>query len=449
MTTREIIYSGHTILGAVFTLSAWKIFAIASAAACVCLVFTSWILGLHSIPITAGHNEGFLYTYNWSIMYTLVIPLLLAMAVAVSERMKNCVVKLCDDGRITSKEPGAPSYPEALSEHLRSKAKKLVISTAIIAIFVTLLDTSDLWIGFIGDQVPASRNPGWDTAFNARNWGSEYDTPDFFSYQQNPPSRTQNFFFDAIAYLFQGTAFFLGLFWIGKFTLYLLTFARLMGGNDSSYQFNPLTHDLDSRMGLKPMGGLFNSFLGITLVLVIYAFFHRLYLIDTGRKKPFGDYLSTTFWNIIQPKDSPFQEPLNHFAEIFKADSWGFDGLDISAFITIFFMTVPMVVICFLPLWKIRSVVNKRRGEELERLQKVYEEAMKKGKFDRVQLVKHSKESLENANIWPNGNATAKGYLTLIFALGAGALAPPLLAIILVLSFSDRVAKFFKLIFKG
>ena len=111
-------------------------------------------------------------------------------------------------------------------------------------------------------------------------------------------------------------------------------------------------------------------------------------------------------------------------------------------------MTIPIIVISFLPLWKIRTLVDKRRGEELTRLQKEYEEALSSQNYDRVQLVEYEKQCLEKANIWPNGNLRAKRYLTIILALAAGALAPPLLAIVLAANLSEGLAKYFKLIFQ-
>jgi len=448
MTTRKMIFSGQPILGALFTLPGWQIFVSVSALACLLLLLPAWLLRLHSIP-TAQGNLGFYTSYHWSLMYTLVLPLLLAMTVAVSERMKNCVVELIENGRITTgSNSDAPGYAEALALFLQSRAKQLVVVAFVVTVLMMSLDTHDLWSGYFTGVVPASRNPEWDTAFNAPNWGVEYHNPEFLAYLQTPPSKAGNFLFDVVAYLFQGTAYFLGLFWIGKFTLYLVAFARLIGGQDASYQFNPLTNDLDLRMGLKPMGRLFDNFLAITLVLVGYAFYHRLHLIDTGSNQPFGTYLATTFKNILYPP--PDDAPLffRYLKQIFKASSWGLEGLDVSAFVTIFLTIIPIVVICFLPLWKIRAFVDKRRCDELKRLQKEYEEALKARNFDRVQLVEYEKQCLEKANIWPNGNVRAKRYLTIILALAAGAIAPPLLALVLVVNLSGGLAKYFKLIFQ-
>ncbi|MBV9925670.1 MAG: hypothetical protein JOZ96_11685 [Acidobacteria bacterium] len=443
-----MLYSSHSVLGVLFTSPPWKVFLYASAAACLLLLLPAWLLHLHSIPTTSD-NLGFFYTYHWSVVYPIIIPLLLAMAVAVSERMNSCVVQLIKDGRITTRpDRNEPSYAEALSRYLQARAKKLVIIAFVITVIVTLADTYDLWIGFIADHVPSSRNPGWDTAFNAQNWGGAYQVQNFSPGDHYLRFKLGNLFFDVIAYLFQGTAFFLGLFWVGKFTLYLMAFARLIGGEDASYQFNPLTSDLDFCMGLKPMGVLFNNFLSITVVLTGLAFLKRLYLIDSGRGQPFGMYLQTSFWNIIQPsKDNPLPFPFNHFTEFFRSGCWGIDGLDVSALIAVVFMTVPIVVICFLPLWQIRTLVDKRRSEELDRLQAEHAEALRLRNYDRVQLVQYEKQCLEKANIWPNGNARAKRYLTIIFALAAGAFAPPLLAIVLAGSFSDGLVKYFKLIF--
>jgi hypothetical protein len=447
-----MLFSGQPILGALFTLPAWQIFAGVSASACLLLLLPAWLLRLHSIP-TAKGNLGFFSSYHWSVMYTVVLPLLLAMTVAVSERMKNCVIELIENGRITTHaDADAPDYAEAISLFLRSRAKQLVVGALAVTVLMMLLDTHDLWVGYVTGVVPASRNPEWDTAFNARNWSADYHNADFLAYLQTPPRVFGNFLFDVVAYIFQGAAYFLGLFWIGKFTLYLVAFARLIGGHDSSYQFNPLTNDLDLRMGLKPMGRLFDNFLAITLVLVGYAFYHRLHLIDTGSTppQPFGTYLATTFKNIVYPPlaDAAAPMPFRYLKQIFKTSSWGLEGLDVSALVTIFLTIIPIVVICFLPLWKIRAFVDKRRCEEIKRLQKEYEEALSARNFDRVQLVEYEKQCLEKANIWPNGNVRAKRYLTIILALAAGAIAPPLLAVVLGVHLSEGLAKYFILIFQ-
>lgn len=114
---------------------------------------------------------------------------------------------------------------------------------------------------------------------------------------------------------------------------------------------------------------------------------------------------------------------------------------------TIVFMSVPIFVVCFLPLWKIRTLVEQRRTEEIKRLQKEHSEALAAKNFDRVQLVQYEKQCLEQANIWPNGDVRARQYLTIILALAAGALAPPLLAIVLVMSFSRVLPRYFRNVF--
>lgn len=298
MTTRQMLYSDHPVLGPVFASSPLRVFLCASAVACSFLLLPAIALRLHSIP-TAQGNLGLLYSYNWSLMYPVGIPLILAMAVAVSERMRSCVLELEANGRISSRsDNGSPSYAEALTEYLRSRARILVAVAVAISILVTLIDTYNLWIGYLpGHLPPDSRRPEWDTAFNVANWGSAYHSPAFLVYLQSPPSKAANLLFDCIAYIFQGTAFFLLLFWVGKFFLFLTAFAQLIGGANPSHKFNPLTDDLDLRMGLKPMGRLFDNFLAITLIIEGYAFYHRLHLIKLANHKPLLAYVSETMEN--------------------------------------------------------------------------------------------------------------------------------------------------------
>jgi hypothetical protein len=384
-------------------------------------------------------------------MYPLAIPLLLAMAVAVSQRMKDCVVELESNGRISNRagHDDAGSYGAVLSGFLRKHAKALVRIALGVSIVVTLIDTYNLWVGYLPGQLPPpSRKPEWDTGFNVLNWGSAYFSPDFLRYVQNPPSKLANLFLDLVAYCLQALVLFFAFYWVGKFLMLLYAFAELIGNRHPSHQFNPLTEDLEMRLGLAPMATLFDSFLAITVLIEAYAFYHRLHLIKLHNQVPFLNYVTTTLKNIIVPQaNSSMPYPLSQFQEIFKADNWALNALDVSAIITITLMTIPIFVVCFLPMWRIRKVIEDRRKAELRRLQKDYSEAVRAQDYQRVQAVKHEKESLENANIWPNGDARARRYLTLIFALAAGAVAPPLLALVIIAGISESVTKYFRFVF--
>jgi hypothetical protein len=450
MTAREMFYSGERRLSLVFTSSPWKVFLASSLAGCILLLLPAWLFRLHSIP-TAQGNLGLFFSYNWSLMYPVVIPLLLAMAVAISERMKNCVIELQTNNLITRRDgrENLDDYSKNLSRFLRQRAKWLVLVSLGISIVVTLVDTHNLWVSFIpGHLVPTSRRPEWDTAFNVHNWGEAYGSPEFSHYLQNPPTKLTNFLLDLSAYTLQTVVLFFAFFWVGKFLMLLFAFAKVIGNKHPSYEFHPLTTDLNQRMGLAPMGALFDSFLAITVLIEAYAFYHRLHLIKLHNQVPLQSYVTSALKNIIVPKaGSSWPYPLSQFSEIFKTDSWAFHALDVSAIITILLMTLPILVVCFLPMWRIRKVVEERRKVELRRLQAEYSLAVKQKRIGRVQVVEHEKRCLENANIWPNGDHRAKRYLTVILALAAGAIAPPLLAIVIIISVSESATKYFKFVF--
>jgi hypothetical protein len=450
ITARAIFYSSEPRLSLIFTSAPWKVLILSSLASLILLILPAWVFRLHSIP-TAQGNLGLFYSYNWSIMYPFVIPLLLAMAVAVSERMKDCVVQLETNKRISNR-PGcedAGPYTKVLSAFLGKHGKTLVRGAVAVSVLVTLIDTHNLWIGYIpGLQVPASRGPEWDTGFNVLNWGPTYASPEFLQYIQNPPSKLGNFGLDVFAYILQTLILFLALYWVGKFLMLLFNFAEVIGDRHPTHQFNPLTEDLKLRLGLAPMGTLFDSFLAITVLIEAYAFYHRLHLIKLHNHVPLELYITTTLRNIILPPQNPSAPyPFSQVKEFFKLDNWAFNAVDVSAAITIVLMTVPIFVVCFLPIWRIRKVIETRRKAELDKLQDDYSEARRARDFQRVLAIEHEQECLENTNIWPNGDARAKRYLTLIFALAAGAIAPPLLALVIIVGISGSVTKYFKLIF--
>ncbi len=481
--TRALLFAAHPVFARVFCSPPIVAFFMYAAPAVLLLFIGSWAIGVHSIP-TRADNLGFWYRYHWSLMHTVVIPGLFAGLAALSRQIRSCIDTLVEHQRIQYVSPpegsvtgevaiiSAPSnndaltagataqpsppidrsvasdrtasdYPAAVAAYIGRRSRWLTIGSIIFGVVVTAVDTKNLWPGFVTGSFAASRLPDWDTACTAATrWGSKFESPAFLAYVAAAPSCPENFAFDVVAYAFQTIALILGMFWLATFSLFLIAFARLLRGGQCGYRFDPTKPDIHLRLGLKPMGVVFETFLYVTVAIEVYALYHRLYLIALARHESLYDYLwglSNRFREI--PTETYSSLAAGAYDVLLEHNVWGLDGLDASALLTIVLMTVPIAIITFLPLFAIRKLVKRQRREGIRQLEKKYEEAVAARNNDMVQFILMQREMLEQTNIWPNGDKNARSFLVGIGALATGALLPPLLILVLVAAKSNDIRK--------
>ena len=88
-----------------------------------------------------------------------------------------------------------------------------------------------------------------------------------------------NVAFDVVAYAIEAFVIFIGFFFVLKFWLFLSVFSSTLRSDASDYEFQPLLHDPDRTLGLRPLGRFMNLYLFLVIVFEIYILGRRLQLI--------------------------------------------------------------------------------------------------------------------------------------------------------------------------
>ena len=413
------------MLGRLFTVRPIVFGAGFSLLSASCLILPAYLVNLHSIPCSnekGSGNFGFFHKLNWSLMYLVVLPLIFSLLVWLTGRVRESAFKLCSEplSVIKSKIPGyTPDYPHSVSNRLERLALLTVIVALMVTVVINVADTWDLWWGFSQDVFPCSVKPDWDTAYTGFDCTyyakpcqfyvgecEPLNCPGYF-----PPTKTQNLLFDIPPYLFQAAVIFFALFWVGKFWSFLQIFSSQISLKDSPYRFDPLVSD--KRLGLRPMSKIFNGFLLVTVLFQAYIFFHRLQLIALFRGNP-----ST----LTYVKD--VVKNLGSSELFFNLSYYAFNEVDTATWVLLSFMTVPIVVICYLPIWSLRNYVLKRREQVWLENARRRDEAIRENRHRDAENYENQINALNDAEVWPNGDATARRFLIVMFVLGLSSLLP-------------------------
>jgi hypothetical protein len=408
--TREFLFKGHPLLGRVFTTRPWKLFTSSFALVLLFLMGLAWWFGVHRITRSDGLRVGFWQSQDRAALYLIILPLFFAGTVWLSNYMR-AIIKTLVNGRvkIITRKDGeeATDYEQVLSGNLAKMARPLLAAALLFTLAFMFLDTYKLWYGYSQYSKDISHN------FKLLDWKVAFIGPPTFDLPPGKPTITQNLAFDIVVYFFQSVAIFLGLFWVAKFWIYLKVFSDSMDPSESPYRFNPLAYDPYKRLGLYPMGRLFNGFLLIAVGYQIYVFSHRIQLINLSRPQ------DKTFFQVVRDALNPFNlaDPNSyHFADV-TAGLW----------LLLIFSTVPILIVSYFSLLTLRRYVLEQReraflenGSELEAARKTNNQA-------RAKLLKEKIDLLKDASVWPNGDITAMRFLFIIGALGLASIFPPLL----------------------
>lgn len=85
MPARELFYPNDPLVRSLLSLNPFALFGWLMLAAVV-LILLAKVAGVFSIPLASG-NVGFWYSYNWSLMYLLVVPLIFAIASSITSSL--------------------------------------------------------------------------------------------------------------------------------------------------------------------------------------------------------------------------------------------------------------------------------------------------------------------------------------------------------------------------
>lgn len=410
MSARDLFYSKDSFIGELLSKNPFVLFGWLMLAAAV-LVLLAKVAGVLSIPLKSG-NVGFWFSYNWSIMYLFIVPLIFAIASSsirsLPRRLRavanpaGCIVPLDDNAK--------SDYSADFREEFEKGAIAILVGALIVAVTVDGWDSWGLWKALIHKS---SATQDWSTAYALgiiNGW--------------QPPSWGVNLAFDIVAYLFQGAYMFLAFYWVAKCGFFFFTFAKMMVWK-KKYKFIPMDSHPSLRMGLRPLSPFFNNFLVMTTLFLAFILYHRFQLMQRDCHIAFPDFVSQVLHGM---KDPSIVLNLGH-------KIYGLECLDTGMTLLLVFLVIPIVVIASFPLGILRHYATEQRDEKLQELGVKLEKALTDETADQANanLVKNLDDRikrLQNACVWPNGDRAALYFLGTIVVLALGAWLPPLLVIL-------------------
>jgi hypothetical protein len=433
--SRKLLFPEHRLAGIALTSAPWLVAISLSVLGAVVIFPAAYFLHLLSIDGSLagrpGENVGIAHRFHFSILYPLGAPLFFALAASVCRNIRSAIRDLVSRGRIQAVSEGGQDLDVALEEKLES-SDNVVFWSAILTTFA--ISIIDAWHNF----------NGYYTLFTGKRAFTSWDEFDWMnaaaiaSYQSRPHAWA-NFTFYVAVLLLQGLIIFAAIYFVVRYWLAIRGFGRLIV-NSGRYVFKPFILDPDACLGLKPIGNTYSFFLLSSALFQIYAVYHRLQLM---RYPSFLKYFSAV-------------------ADAYSKHDWGglvalchFDRLNPGMRLVLLFLPLPVAVISWWPLIKLRGFVDDKRKQLLDEHEKLYnqvearpaeDEGANEEKISKMNRLKEAIDALKKACVWPNGYQMGWGLFFVLVGLGIGAILPPILVILAV---TGVAAKAFSLLKKG
>ena len=151
----------------------------------------------------------------------------------------------------------------------------------------------DKFLDWIGGYFEAD----WSVAFAASEcWDSVRVAADF-----DPPALWRNAAFNGIAYTVQTLMLIAYLNWFARLTQFFFFLSSSLRGGE--FKIVPMFDDPMKRLGLAPLGGIYNTFLTLVLMFELYVAAHRVQQIALVNGLPIGTYLR----DLVAISSSPSQ----------------------------------------------------------------------------------------------------------------------------------------------
>jgi len=359
------------------------------------LMMGSCVAGVHTFPVRY-EDRGFWFEPHWSLMFVVVFPALFGGLVHMIPLMRDAVARLTSERLRVITKGGAPAadFESYLATRLSSNATLFSVVCASLAILLTFVHGYSLFIFVLSGR--GAPIVDWSTMFSV-----------------GAADPVKNLIFDLLAYSIEAVVIFIGFFFVLKFWLFLSAFSRTFRDDRTGYEFQPLVYDPDRRLGLRPLGAFMNLYLSLVIVFELYILGRRLQLIGKHGQYSITNYLTTLF------------DGARSFRTILNQDLYQWHTIDAGLWALLIFLTLPLVVGAYFPLWTLRRYVRGRRDDLWSECARAYEGAKEAGDEAEAQRLLQRMNLLQHTQLWPNGDARGWRLLTLSVAIGLAAWAPP------------------------
>ncbi|MCU1231188.1 MAG: hypothetical protein JWO97_4072 [Acidobacteria bacterium] len=368
-------------------------------AAAVLLLLPAAIVGVHSFPLP-GDDRGLWFEPNWSLVYVIVFPSLFGGLVHIISLMRNALRLLTSDAVRVILRDGEPAadFEAYIAKRMAAGATRFRWLCISLAIILTAVHGATLARFLITRE---GMPPVLD-------WTTEFTTGRI-------PFRA-NVAFDLLAYSVECFVIFVGFFFVLKFWFFLNIFSRALRDESTDYTFNPLINDPDQRLGLRPLGDFMNLYLFLVIVFEAYVLSRRLQLVGKS-----GDFTLSGYVTALADRAHLLGNALSE-----RMYQW--HTIDAGLWALLIFMTLPLIVAAYFPLWTLRRYVGKRRLDLWEESVRDHDEAVKREDDIEAARLWKKMSQLKSTQLWPNGDSEGWLLLSGSVAISIAAWAPPFCA---------------------
>lgn len=464
------MFGSNVHLGKAVTAPPQKLFAVLSLSSLI-LFLPSILLGIGSIKVgVVGHdgfptivrNVGFLHSV-WLVAYLVALPLLFSLFAALSSMICSRFEKILEDKVIWKNTTGDSNVlqtrdaledqPPTPSTVFFTDLTQRMERGATIIPWLSLLFTL-LFIANDTAHLPRavyflSRSAGYQSShsrpYEILDWTFAYAIPEHSGEMRplqpdwKPPSRPTNLAFDILAWTFEGIYVFLGFLWVFTYGWFLKVVADLLIDKENNYDFYPMTRFDDLRLGLHPLGTLYNLYLSAVVVFGMIGVWLRIKYIAINCKADFptaGSYLKTLVNTTRQQVTSRHiaipDTRLLGFKCLNQAHLWFICGYALCIFVIVYF-----------PILRLKRYIKDRiflikrlKHDELR-------QAIFRGDKTTETFIMKEISDLQRAQVWPNGDNAGISFLATVSILFIAIVSPALIGFAIV---GVAITGFWKLI---
>ena len=460
---RKFLFPNERRIGTFLTAHPFLVFLALSVGCSVILFLPAWRLNLlsiwvHYIPgkacAAAGgkpcanwdfpaspqvRNVGIFYKWNWSIGYSVFIPIIFALAAAACRSVQQSLAQLVSEGTVQPDEcnpNGAPAdFIKKIARGMLRWDRAIFWGSVILALMATLAAANIFCpksnlrvytrIFASGAPTPTTVAQWYDPCrWDDIDWMHGWTISGHHGFGSHVIG---NFVFYLVAEIVQGIVIFLACYFVLKFLALTQSFATVIIEHGSGFHFEPFISDPDRCLGLRPMGRLFSMFLLVSIVFQIFAFGLRLQrvLLNQPDVSPYSyPYLVGSALHDLTTATNPTAAA--NAMETLKRSA-GFGSLDAGLVITLILMVVPTAVIAWWPIVRMRNYVSGVRRQKLQEFRIEEQNARQTQQYDKAKHTADDMEKLTKSSIWPNGFKIGWGSFFFLFALLVSTIVPPLI----------------------
>ena len=422
---RKFLFPKHPIAGGILTFSPWRLALAMSLVGATVLFIPAYFLNLLSIPgALAGRpseNVGIFYRPNWSVSYTITLPLIFAFIALVCRTFKGGIGQLGSHQIIIAAKKGR-NLERDIAYFLRRWDRRMFWIAAGVVILITVIDG---WHNFNGYFTLFTNHKAF-TSFDEKDWMNA-------ATYLHQPTLAANLIFYLVALLLQGLVIFGAFYFLFQYWLATDSLASLII-DSKRYEFKPYIDDVDKCLGLRPIGNTFSFFLLLSTIFQLYAVYHRVQILLPAMK-------IDSWWSYLLQIYDAYKDRSIH--ELVRLS--GFGSLNPGMILIFIFMPIPLAAISWWPLIKLRRFVSRRRNQMIDDHRMLSQKAQEAADFATAERLRQQITRLQESCVWPNGFKIGWGFFFLLIGLIAGTIAPPILVLVVV---SGLGAKLVQRLFK-